>query len=78
MSDQYLIFDGTTRLGEAMAIVVGFVDDSITIQLSLKLLVKSMIGEENARELINVISAQYSRTSIIRTPLGTENLSGFR
>ena len=55
-------FDGTTRLGEAMAIVVEFVDDSITIQrriVRLKLLIKSTSGEENARELINVISAQY-------------------
>ena len=57
-----VIFDGTTRLGEAMAIVVRFIDDSFTIQqrlVHLQLLVKSMSGEEIARELINVISAQY-------------------
>ena len=30
-----VIFDGTTRLGEAMAIVVRFVDDSFTVQQRL-------------------------------------------
>ena len=53
-----VIFDGTTRLGEALAIVVRFVDDSFSIQqrlVRLQLLVKSMTGEEIARELINVI-----------------------
>jgi hypothetical protein len=58
-----VIFDGTTRLGEAMAIVVRFVDDSFVIQqrlIRLQLLVKSMTGEEIARELINTLSAQYS------------------
>ena len=58
-----VIFDGTTRLGEAMAIVIRFVDDSFVIQqrlIRLQLLVKSMTGEEIARELINTLSAQYS------------------
>lgn len=57
-----VIFDGTTRLGEALAIVVRFIDDSFAIQqrlVRLQLLVKSMMGEEIAPELINVISAQY-------------------
>ena len=57
-----VIFDGTTRLGEALAIVVRFIDESFAIQqrlVRLRLLVKSMTGEEIARELINVISAQY-------------------
>ncbi len=57
-----IIFDGTTRLGEALAIVVRYVDDSFTIQqrlIRLQLLVKTMSGQEIARELINVISAQY-------------------
>lgn len=61
-----VIFDGTTRLGEAMAVVVRFVDDSFAIQqrlVRLQLLVKSMTGEEIARELINVISAQYGISS---------------
>ena len=57
-----VIFDGTTRLGEALAILVRFIDDSFAIQqrlVRLQLLVKSMTGEEIARELISVISAQY-------------------
>ena len=58
-----VIFDGTTRLGEAMAIVVRFSDSSFVIQqrlIRLQLLVKSMSGEEISRELINTLSAQYS------------------
>ena len=49
-----------------MAIVVRFIDESFTIQqrlVRLQLLVKSMTGEEIARELINTISAQYSISS---------------
>lgn len=58
-----VIFDGTTRLGEAMAIVVRFTNSSFVIQqclIHLQLLVKSMSGEEIARELINTLTAQYS------------------
>ena len=61
-----VVFDGTTRLGEAMAIVVRFVDDSCAIQqrlICLQLLVKSMTGEEIARVLINTLSAQYGISS---------------
>ena len=46
-----------------MAIVVRFSDGSFVIQqrlIRLQLLVKSMSGEEIARELINTLSAQYS------------------
>lgn len=51
-----VIFDGTTRLGEALAIVVRIIDDSLAIQqrlLRLQLLVKSMSDEEITRELIS-------------------------
>ena len=61
-----VVFDGTTSLGEAMAVVVRYVDDSFAIQqrlIRLQLLVKSMTGEEIARELINTLSAQYSVSS---------------
>ena len=61
-----VVFDGTTRHGEAMAIVVCFVDDSFSIQqrlVCLQLLAKSMSGEEIARELINTLSTEYSITS---------------
>ncbi len=55
--------DGTTHLGEAMAIVVRFVNDSFVIKqrlIRLQLLAKSIRGEEIARELINSLSVQYS------------------
>ena len=51
-----VLFDGTTRLREAMVIVVRFVDESFAIRqqlVRLQLLVKSMTGEEIARELNN-------------------------
>ena len=56
-----LIFDGTSRLGEAMA-VVRFVSSDWTLEqrlLSMQMLSKSMTGEEVARELISVLSVQY-------------------
>lgn len=46
-----VIFDGTTRLGEAIAIVVRFIDNACTIEqrlIHLQLLVKSMTREETA------------------------------
>ena len=58
-----VVFDGTTRLGGAMAVVLRFVDSSFTIQqrlIRLQLLAKSMTGEEIARELINSLSVQCS------------------
>ena len=61
-----IIFDGTTRLGEAMAILVRYVDSEWRIQqhlVRLQLIAKSMTGEEIARELISVLSVHYSMTS---------------
>lgn len=68
ISGKYLsvIFDGTTRLGEAMAVLVRYVDSDWKIQqrlVCLKLIAKSMTGEEIARELISVLSVQYSIAS---------------
>ena len=60
------VFDGTTRLGEALAIVIRFIDSSFLIQqhlIRLQLLSKSMTGEEIAREIMNTLSAQYSASS---------------
>ena len=54
-----MIFDATTRLGEAMAVVLHFVDGQWQLQqrlVRLMLLSKSMTGEEIARELIVVLS----------------------
>ena len=57
------IFDGTTRLGEAMAIVFRYVDDSRVIQqrlICLKMLEKSMTGEEIAQVVIDTLSREYN------------------
>ena len=57
-----VIFDGTTRLGEAMVIVLRFVTDDWQIQhrlIRLQLLAKSLAGEEIARELISVLQVEY-------------------
>ena len=54
-----MIFDATTRLGEAIAVVLRFVDGQWQLQqclVRLMLLSKSMTGEEIARELIVVFS----------------------
>ena len=58
-----VIFDGTTRLGEALAIVVRFISNEWQIQqrlVRLQLLAKSLKGEELARELISVLARQYN------------------
>ena len=64
ISNQYLsiIFDGTTRLGEAMAIVVRYVDNDWSIQQRLirfKLLQKSMTGEQIAQVAMDTLSREY-------------------
>ena len=58
-----VVFDGMTRLGEAMAIIVRYINDSFSIQqclIRLQLLTKSMTGEKIAWEIINPLSVQYS------------------
>lgn len=58
-----IIFDGTSRLGEALAIVVRFVNDDLSIHqrlVRLQMLIKSLTGEEIARELITALSVSYS------------------
>jgi len=58
-----VIFDGTSRIGEAMAIILRFVDKDWIIQhrlIHLQLLAKSTTGEEIARELISVLQVQYN------------------
>ena len=56
-----IIFDGT-RLGEALTIVVRFISEAWKIQrvIRVQLLAKSLPGEELARELIHVLSVNYS------------------
>ena len=58
-----VIFDGTTRYGEAMAILIRYVDADFCIQqrlVRMQLLEKSMCGEEVARELISCLSTMFS------------------
>lgn len=58
-----VIFDGTSHSGEALAILVRFVNDSWVLQqelLAIQLLSKSLTGEEVAHELIQVLSVSYS------------------
>ena len=57
-----VVFDGASRLGEAMAIILRFADRSWKIHqrlVRLQLLAKSMSGEEIARELVSVLQIQY-------------------
>ena len=62
-----LIFDGTSRLGEALAIILRFVDrSSLKIHqrlVRMQLLVKSLTGEEVARELLSALSTEYGVVS---------------
>ena len=58
-----VIFDGTTRLGEAMVVVLRFISKDWELQqrlVRLHMLAKSMTGEEIARVLISTLSVQYS------------------
>ena len=56
-----IIFDGTSRLGEALAIIVRYVNQWKIEQrlIRVQMLAKSLSGEEIARELINVLSVNY-------------------
>ena len=62
-----VIFDGTSRLGEALAIILRFVDrSSLKIHqrlVRMQLLAKSLTGEEVARELLSVLSTEYGVVS---------------
>ena len=58
-----VIFDGTSRLGEALAIIIWLVSPDWRIEQRLvqfQMLSKSLTGEELARELISVLSVKYS------------------
>ena len=58
-----VIFDSTSRVGEALAILLRFVDAEWCVQQRLvrvQMLAKSLSGEELARELISVLSVTYS------------------
>lgn len=57
-----VIFDGTSRLGEALAVILRFVADWSLQQrlVRVQMLSKSLTGEEIAKELISVLSVTYS------------------
>ena len=58
-----MIFDGTTRLGEALAVIVRYVEPTdFCIQqrlVQLQVVTKSMTGEEIARDILSVLFTQY-------------------
>ena len=56
-----VIFDGTTRLGEAFAVVLRFISDRQLKQRLIKfqILTKSMTGEEISREVISILQVTY-------------------
>ena len=58
--DVAIIFDGTTRLGEALAVVLRFFSGWKIQQrlVRISLLAKSMTGEEVAREILTVLSTE--------------------
>ena len=59
-----IIFDGTCYLGEALCIVARYVTDDLSIELiALRMLQKSLTGEEIARELISTLSVEYHVTT---------------
>ena len=58
-----VIYDRTTRLGEAMVVLVRYVSDNWELKqrlLRVQMLEKSMAGEEVARVMIDVLSVGYS------------------
>ena len=61
-SDNFsVIFDGSSRLGEALAIVVRFIDNQWLIQqrlVKLEVLEKSMNAEELAQHLIQCLAVE--------------------
>ena len=61
-----IIFDGTTRLSEALAIVLQFISPEWTIEqclVRMQLLSQSLKGEEVAWEIIHVLSTDYNIAS---------------
>lgn len=57
-----VIFDGTSHLGEALAVILCFADSDWSVQqclVRMQMLSKSLAGEEIARELTTVLSVTY-------------------
>ena len=64
--DVSVIFDGTTRLGEAFAVVLHYISGGSIKQKLIKfqILVKTMTGEEIAHELISILQVNYGINSM--------------
>ena len=60
-----VIFDGTTRLGEALVVVLRFVNSFEIKQylVCFQTLARSMAGEEITMDLISTLSGEYGITS---------------
>ena len=59
--DVFVIFDGTTRLGETMVILIRYVADDWSLvqqMLQVRLLAKSMTGNEIALEFISTLDQE--------------------
>ena len=60
-----VVFDRTTRMGEALAVMLRFIDKEEWVikqrLVHVQLLAKSLCGEEIARELISILSMVLSR-----------------
>ena len=57
-----VVFDGTTHICEALAVVIRFISDSWVIEqrlIGIQLLAKSLSGEEIAREVISLLSTNF-------------------
>ena len=69
--DVSVTFDGTSRLGEALAIVLSFIEENWNVEqrlVRLQMLAKSLCGEEIARVVISCLSITYG--------IGTEHVIG--
>ena len=56
-----IIFDDTSHCGDALAILVRYIDDSWNVQLlCIRMLSKSLTGEEITHDLIQVLLVNYS------------------
>lgn len=63
-----MIFDDTSYLGEAVAVIICFVDSDWSVQqriVRMQMLSKSLAGEEIAREPTNILSVTYSIPQLI-------------
>ena len=62
-----VIFDGTSRLGEVLEVVLHYVDSDFNIQqrlVRMMFLMKCTIGDETARELSNEQTARESSNEL--------------